>query len=1201
MDRGRPLFMKTYSKHLRQIPAWISPDSHKLAFDSSLSTGADSSVLEPPIAPEISMESATFASRKGRRPAKRKVPVCQKEKENTSPAVDPPVKQRKKYSRWTTAKPSLDSSESEVDFTSRPKRSKVTAQRKKKLINVPVPSAGRYVTLRRAAPPRAVRGKASCSFLNSSAEFVANQESVAPRRILRPATALQSCTSDVSEPGSVTLSLVADPHRPEVSPADAAERVLGPSPSKPLFCSTPSVSRRRSPAAATVAAAAPPQDTLSHLSFLCTSQEDPHSPGDPFHAPNAKSQDEETGCPYVMDGIPFPAASSHISSDTDNDSCFVSAPAWPEWPEWMLEVLKHICLTEHCTVALERLEKLIPGYLDGSSSGHFQKTPRSTESVDDSHSVDPARSEGNGATPDPTPTLHAGDVTERQPAVSAHGDRTAGFSQSASSSADRQSAQFTDGFVSVDNTTCSEDSEDLSCVCIDPTYNVDDDEDDEEEEVDVDRDNDEDSDCSVAGARGTHPLEDSPPVEERGAALRPKECHVPLRRVSLSPQPATTPLQLEASSPRSHTVEQTESSSAPQTDQAGRKRDRTSTASRCRAVPCPTPPPPDRGGGAAGPPEPATTPQEACLTKPCAVLVKRTPDPGPAPRSGPAPDGPEPDEAKRPARSPRRRSSSKGVPEVAVAPHARAAEPLSKPAQRKAASKAPKVKRKRCLSKDQGSGTARKACVSGLSVSRWKDQSNTSSTLLFQAPRGAPKAGECSFTEPLSLQHKPSTVWSPGPLRGSSGLLSSPVRALGLNLSSVLAHFTPNTHTWSRLKASLSVHRKKRVVVNLEDSFSRDISTELFATSTQTPSREYSRASLLLSPPQSASQNGEDLSDAQKVYSECGQQGPLSWEESILPHRLARCLKVGEGTFGEVFSTTNASGQTVAIKIIPVEGSKTVNGEPQKTFGEILAEIIISKELSDLRNKTHNQTNGFIGLQDLHCVQGCYPPVMLQAWDAFDQCKGSENDRPDFFEPQQLFLILEFEFGGSDLENCNGTLSSLSVAKSILHQVTAALAVAEQELCFEHRDLHWGNVLVETTKAKKGAATFLLDGTNHSLDTKGVLVHIIDFSLSRLEIDGLTVSCDISNEEELFTGQGDYQFDIYRLMRQANGNNWNAYRPHSNVMWLHYLSGKLQSMKYRGNGGRGNIQMRKMLTHFHDNVLQYTSATDALRSCPLFH
>lgn len=35
-------------------------------------------------------------------------------------------------------------------------------------------------------------------------------------------------------------------------------------------------------------------------------------------------------------------------------------------------------------------------------------------------------------------------------------------------------------------------------------------------------------------------------------------------------------------------------------------------------------------------------------------------------------------------------------------------------------------------------------------------------------------------------------------------------------------------------------------------------------------------------------------------------------------------------------------------------------------------------------------------------------------------------------------------------------------------------------------------------------------------------------------LDGLTVSCDIANEEELFLGQGDYQFEIYRLMRKEN-------------------------------------------------------------------
>lgn len=36
--------------------------------------------------------------------------------------------------------------------------------------------------------------------------------------------------------------------------------------------------------------------------------------------------------------------------------------------------------------------------------------------------------------------------------------------------------------------------------------------------------------------------------------------------------------------------------------------------------------------------------------------------------------------------------------------------------------------------------------------------------------------------------------------------------------------------------------------------------------------------------------------------------------------------------------------------------------------------------------------------------------------------------------------------------------------------------------------------------------------------------------------DDLIVSCDISADEELFMGQGDYQFDIYRIMREKNGS-----------------------------------------------------------------
>lgn len=58
-----------------------------------------------------------------------------------------------------------------------------------------------------------------------------------------------------------------------------------------------------------------------------------------------------------------------------------------------------------------------------------------------------------------------------------------------------------------------------------------------------------------------------------------------------------------------------------------------------------------------------------------------------------------------------------------------------------------------------------------------------------------------------------------------------------------------------------------------------------------------------------------DLSDAEKVYAECGQRCPLPWEECILPQRMKQCVKIGEGTFGEVFTVTNASGETVALKV----------------------------------------------------------------------------------------------------------------------------------------------------------------------------------------------------------------------------------------------------------------------------------------------
>ncbi|XP_007232734.3 uncharacterized protein haspin isoform X1 [Astyanax mexicanus] len=515
-----------------------------------------------------------------------------------------------------------------------------------------------------------------------------------------------------------------------------------------------------------------------------------------------------------------------------------------------------------------------------------------------------------------------------------------------------------------------------------------------------------------------------------------------------------------------------------------------------------------------------------------------------------------------------------------------------------------------------GAGTARKACVSGLSVSRWSKRGvgEGNKRQRKNGGRTRTKPGDCTLNNLLPGRMAPTGESVCDWLSGDSriGLPGTPIRIDLLNLSA-LANFSPDmltTHSWGRLKAALSIHKKKTAfptprrlsMSNMKSPGGMNTSLDLFGTpmALRTPLSKLASSRLLYSTMSNASIGpDEEISDAEKVYQECQQDGPLSFEDCIPPEQMKCCNKIGEGTFGEVFSTINSSNQTVALKIIPVEGSEKVNGEAQKTFGEILHEIIISKELSSLDSKENNKTNGFIGLNNLHCVQGCYPSALLKAWDKFDQDKTSENDRPDFFGKEQLFVILEFEFGGSDLENMNGKLSSMAQAKSLLHQVTAALAVAEQSLCFEHRDLHWGNILVKTTKEKH--TDFILNGSVYSVETRGIHVNIIDYSLSRLEIDGLTVSCDISNDEELFMGQGDYQFEIYRLMKKENNNCWGEYNPHSNVLWLHYLVDKLLTMKYKCKAQSSQQRaLRSSLKSFQSEILSFRSATDALLHCSLF-
>lgn len=53
----------------------------------------------------------------------------------------------------------------------------------------------------------------------------------------------------------------------------------------------------------------------------------------------------------------------------------------------------------------------------------------------------------------------------------------------------------------------------------------------------------------------------------------------------------------------------------------------------------------------------------------------------------------------------------------------------------------------------------------------------------------------------------------------------------------------------------------------------------------------------------------------------------------------------------------DTNGKPVAYKVMPLEGEVLVNGEPQKTAGDLILEVVASLELSNLADGA-NTTNG---------------------------------------------------------------------------------------------------------------------------------------------------------------------------------------------------------------------------------------------------
>ncbi|KOB78541.1 putative serine/threonine-protein kinase haspin-like protein [Operophtera brumata] len=391
------------------------------------------------------------------------------------------------------------------------------------------------------------------------------------------------------------------------------------------------------------------------------------------------------------------------------------------------------------------------------------------------------------------------------------------------------------------------------------------------------------------------------------------------------------------------------------------------------------------------------------------------------------------------------------------------------------------------------------------------------------------------------------------------------------------------------------------------------------------------------------------------VLRRCNQTDPILFDECYPETVLKNCHKIGEGVYGEVFLWRGRDGRARVMKIVPIAGSIKVNGETQKDFHEdvetldlhsvenatdVFNEVrILLVELSALRAPIADIDNYFdegkdVETLDLHSVENATDVfnevrillVELSALRApiadidnyFDEGKDVETldlhsveNATDVFNEVQLSDLrapiadIDNYFDeGKDVETLD--LHSVENATDVFNEVLAVRCVQGPypsrlldlwDLYDECKGSENDNPAVLPCDQQYIFATFVLRGRTYRVPRGGVAATIIDYSLSRISLplsaDRAALYNDLGTDEQLFDAVGDYQFQVYRLMRDKLGNDWKSFEPYTNILWLHYTVDKMiTALRYKRTTTKIHKHYIDKLKGIKERLLDYKSATE---------
>lgn len=196
-------------------------------------------------------------------------------------------------------------------------------------------------------------------------------------------------------------------------------------------------------------------------------------------------------------------------------------------------------------------------------------------------------------------------------------------------------------------------------------------------------------------------------------------------------------------------------------------------------------------------------------------------------------------------------------------------------------------------------------------------------------------------------------------------------------------------------------------------------------------------------------------------------------------------------------------------------------------------------------------------------------------------------------------IITKLKFGGNQLNSYKRL--SPKTGLSIASQLIASIAIAEEELEFEHRDLHSSNILIKRTNEE--FAKYCINGNPFCIKLNGYFVTIIDTTFSRSNFNNQIVFNDLTRNFSKFVSNEKRELDrIYFEEKVLTQNKWDSFCPKTNLLWVKRILTEIRVKVEKSEFDRNCESMAdyELIKKWESNALNYSSVSQFGQNCCSF-